>query len=68
MKKLILLQILISINVTFGQTNLDVNKNPLLDSILQSYHNPNDPLTNIGIVKDDKTIYNGILTLFRFII
>lgn len=57
MKKLIFSLLLLSLNQAFAQTYSSTNKKPIIDSILQSYTQPNEPGMAIGIVKDGKVIY-----------
>jgi len=59
MNKILLLLILLSVDITFAQTNSYSSKSSALDSILQSYCNPNEPGIAIGIVKGGEVVYKN---------
>ena len=47
------------LNTGYAQTSLDSSKKELVDNILQSYCNPNEPGMAIGIVRNGKVIYKN---------
>lgn len=59
MNKIISLLFFVVLNASYAQTNLDVNKRKVTDSILASYCKPDEPGMAIGIVQHGEILYKN---------
>lgn len=59
MNKIITLLVFVVFNSSYAQTNLDINKNKNVDSILESYCKPHEPGMAIGIVQNGEILYKN---------
>ena len=59
MNKIISLLIFVAFNSSYAQTNLNVNKKKITDSILESYCKPDEPGMAIGIIQNGEILYKN---------